>query len=68
MAERYRQEITKWDCPNHIYITSGRVLLGYIPRGSNQEVRFQVPKNQWSASRRKFRDLSKNEVNKLISK
>ena len=65
MAERYRQEITDWDCANHIYITEGRVLLGYIPRGSNQEIRFMAPKKQWSPSHRKFRDLSKTEVRQI---
>jgi len=65
MAERYRQEITDWEYTNHIYITDGRVLLGYIPRGTNQEIRFAAPKKEWSVSRRKFRDLSKKEVSEL---
>jgi len=41
------------------------MLLGYVPRGSKKEVRFILPKKQWSASRRKFRDLSKKEVSEL---
>ena len=65
MAERYRQEITDWEYTNHIYITDGRMLLGYVPRGSKKEVRFILPKKQWSVSRRKFRDLSKKEVSEL---
>jgi len=64
MAERYRQEITDWgdNTPNHIYITDGRALVGYIPRGSKTEFRFTAPSKCWSATGRKFRDLSKKEV------
>jgi len=62
---RVRQEITDWklapDTPNHIYITSGSTLLGYIPCGQTKAVYFNVPKKQWSVSRRKFRDLTKKE-------
>jgi len=64
MAERYRQEITEWSdsTPNHIYITNGRTLLGYVPRGTMKEHRFKTPSKCWSPSRRKFRDLTKKEL------
>jgi len=70
---RYRQEITVWDkClheqENHIYITQGSWLIGFIPvSGPNagQEIRFAKPKKQWSVSRRKFRDLTKKEIKLL---
>lgn len=69
MAERYRQEITVWDkCnyeqKNHIYITQGSYLIGFIPVGG-KEIRFSKPKKQWSVSRRKFRDLKSKEIQQL---
>jgi len=70
---RYRQEITVWDkClyeqKNHIYITKGSWLLGYIPVAgptAGQEIMFSQPKKQWSVSRRKFRDLTQKEIKLL---
>ena len=63
---RFRQEITDWDAPNHIYITQGTELLGYVPRNSNQVQWFKTPKRTWSPSRRKFRDLTKREISELV--
>jgi len=65
---RYKEEIT--DCgseyfPNHIYVTQGRVLLGYVPRGTTVVQWFKEPKKQWSVSHRRFRELSKREVSVL---
>jgi hypothetical protein len=70
---RYRQEITVWDkClydqKNHIYITEGTWLLGFIPVAgpdAGKEIRFEHPKKQWSVSRRKFRDLKTKEIQQL---
>ena len=67
---RYRLETTAWDkCnydqKNHVYITSGTNLIGYVPLygpDAYKEIRFGTPLRQWSVSRRKFRDLSKKEV------
>jgi len=64
---RVRQEVTDWsraDCkvPQHIYITSGSMLLGYVPEGTTEAVIFSKPKKQWSPSRRKFRNLTKAEI------
>jgi hypothetical protein len=64
---RIREEITVWDkCPyeqpNHIYITSGTYLIGYIPKGQKKAVYFKSPKKTWSPTRRKFRDLTKREL------
>lgn len=67
---RYRQEITEWDevdgkVPNHIYITSGSSLVGYIPVGTKTPKYFSKPPSNWSVSRRKFRDLTKKELEEL---
>jgi len=68
---RMRQEITVWDkvseyrIPEHIYITEGSYLIGYVPEGSTKAVIFSVPKKQWSVSRRKFRDLTAKEIRKI---
>ena len=67
---RYRQEITEWDevdgkVPNHIYITSGSSLVGYIPVGTKTPKYFSKPPSNWSVSRRKFRDLTKKELQEL---
>lgn len=69
MAERYRLEITDWDkCDydqkNHVYITSGSHLIGYVPVGG-KEKRFSIPLKQWSVTRRKFRDLKVKEIQQL---
>ena len=65
MTERYRQEVTDWDTVNHIYITEGRTLVGYIPKNTNKEYRFSSPMRNWSASKRKFRDLTKKDLEEL---
>lgn len=67
---RVRQEITIWDkCnypqANHIYITEGSNLIGYVPVGSSEAIYFSAPKKQWSVSRRKFRDLTASEKRKI---
>ena len=67
---RIRREITVWDkadyrVPQHIYLTSGSWLLGYIPEGTNKTQMFKLPKKQWSVSRRKFQDLTKKEIVEL---
>jgi hypothetical protein len=67
---RYRLETTVWDkCnydqKNHVYITSGSTLIGYVALygpDAYKEVRFGTPLRQWSVSRRKFRDLTKKEI------
>ena len=65
MAARYRLETTVWykapTTPNHIYITEGSYLIGFIPY-DGEEIRFSQPKKQWSVSRRTFRDLTKEEI------
>ena len=67
----WREEITEWDkapsTPNHIYITKGQVLLGYIPRGSKELQVFKNPKKTWSPARRKFRKLSPKEVQSYLN-
>ena len=63
---RVRQEITDWDkapeTPNHIYITEGQTLVGYIKSGETTATYFSKPLKQWSPARRKFRDLTKKEL------
>lgn len=67
----WREETTEWNTPwftpNHIYITKGRELYGYVPYGTTDVQMFKVPKRQWSASRRKFRNLGKKEITALCT-
>lgn len=72
MTVRYKQEITDWSespaTPNHIYITDGKTLIGVIPQfGPQKGIKkmFSKPYRQWSASRRKFRELSPKEIESL---
>ena len=64
---KVREEITVWDkapnTPNHIYITEGTQLLGYIPRGTTKAIYFKTPMKTWAVTRRKFRNItSKKEL------
>lgn len=67
---RFRQEITVWDkaptTPNHTYITKGTTLIGYVPVGEYDVRWFSTPSKQWSPSRRKFRDLTKKEIQNYV--
>jgi len=62
MTIRLKQEITVWDkapnTPNHIYITDGGKLVGYIPHGTYVAQYFNAPSKQWSGSRRKFKEIT----------
>jgi len=62
MTIRLKQEITVWDkapeTPNHIYITDGGKLVGYIKNGTTDAVYFNAPSKQWSPTRRKFREIT----------
>ena len=63
---RVREEITEWDkapsTPNHIYLTEGTTLVGYIPRGTYVARYFNTPLKTRSPARRKFRELGKREL------
>jgi len=63
MTIRLKQEITVWDkcdynVPNHIYITDGGTLVGYIPQGTYTAKYFHTPSKQWSRTRRKFKEIT----------
>lgn len=66
---KIRQETTDWKdapgTPNHIYLTEGNTLVGYIPVGTKKALYFQEPKKQWATTRRKFRTLGKREIAEL---
>lgn len=69
MAIKFRQEITDWgdrQIANHIYITNGRQLIGYVPEGSKTPIYFKAPKNLWSATGRKFKDLTKKQTEQYL--
>jgi len=71
---RYKQEITvldkcEYEVPNHIYITDRTWLIGVIPMAGPDkgiEKRFIKPYKQWSATRRKFKELSPKQLQKLL--
>ena len=67
MSIEYLEEITDWGSykiQNHIYITDGALLVGYVPKGG-KEIRFSKPKKQWSVARRTFRTLTKAEIEQV---
>ena len=49
----WREETTDWDTPNHIYITKGTELVGFVPRGGELKI-FTSTFKSWSPSRRKL--------------
>lgn len=57
----WREETTDWDTPNHIYITKGTELVGYVPRGGELQI-FETTFKSWSPSHRKFRKLGLKEI------
>ena len=61
----WREETTDWDTPNHIYITKGTELVGFVPRGGELKV-FKTTKKAWSPSRRKFRKLGIKEIRNYL--
>jgi hypothetical protein len=58
----WREETTDWDTPNHIYLTIGTDLVGYVPCHTGILQVFSKPMKSWSVTRRKFRKLSKKEI------
>jgi len=66
---KIRQETTVWKdapgTPNHIYLTEGSTLVGYIKSGEKKAFYFQEPMKQWATTRRKFRTLGKREIAEL---
>lgn len=60
MSLRAFKEITKWEdkTPNHTYILNEREqLVGYIKTGTKEYIQFSKPMNQFSKSRRQFKEL-----------
>ena len=61
----YLQEVTKWDdgqnVPNHIYMVDNKKgwLIGYIKKGTNEEVIFKSPYKTFSKKNRNFKDVTK---------
>jgi hypothetical protein len=61
----WREELTDWGeykVPNHVYITKGTDLVGYVPYGTKDVKIFSAPKKSWSVSRRKFRKFNKKDI------
>lgn len=62
---KYLKEVTVWDevdynVPNHTYIVNGKQeLVGYIKEGTSEEIIFKHPMRQFSRTRRKFKDVTK---------
>ena len=65
----WREELTDWNgesIPNHVYISKGTDLMGYVARSTGRIQMFKAPKKSWSVSRRKFRKLNKKEIKSYI--
>jgi len=67
----WREELTDWGehkITNHIYISKGAVLMGYVARSTGAIHMFNSPKKSWSVSRRKFRKLNKKEIREIVER
>ncbi len=65
----WREELTDWGehkITNHIYISKGTDLMGYVARRTGVIHMFNAPKKSWSVSRRKFRKLNKKEIREIV--
>jgi hypothetical protein len=65
----WREELTDWGehkITNHIYISKGTDLMGYVARRTGVIHMFNTPKKSWSVSRRKFRKLNKKEIREIV--
>jgi len=65
----WREELTDWGehkITNHIYISKGTDLMGYVARRTGVIRMFNTPKKSWSVSRRKFRKLNKKEIREIV--
>ena len=65
----WREELTDWGehkITNHIYISKGTDLMGYVARRTWVIHMFNTPKKSWSVSRRKFRKLNKKEIREIV--
>jgi len=68
---RYRLETTNWNnvdysVPNHIYMTHGTDLYGYINIATGEKQMFVRPMKQWSVKGRTFKDIKDSEVGDYI--
>ena len=67
----WREELTDWGehkITNHIYISKGTDLMGYVARSAGVIHMFNAPKKSWSVSRRKFRKLNKKEIREIVER
>jgi hypothetical protein len=67
----WREELTDWGehkITNHIYISKGTDLMGYVARSTGVIHMFNTPKKSWSVSRRKFRKLNKKEIREIVER
>lgn len=67
----WREELTDWGehkITNHIYISKGTDLMGYVARSTGKIHMFNAPKKSWSVSRRKFRKLNKKEIREIVER
>lgn len=53
---KYLKETTKWDgnTPNHTYIFDNDKVIGYIKEGTEEELMFKKPWNNFSKKGRTF--------------
>jgi hypothetical protein len=64
MALRYLQEVTDWgdkNLPNHIYIMSGRLNVGYIRSKDGVKIMYNNPSKLFSRTRRQFKEIKNYE-------
>ena len=65
MAFKYLQETTKWENPNHVYIMSDGMNVGYIRASDSTIFMYPKPSRLFSKTGRTFKELKKDEIHQM---
>ena len=56
---KFLQETTVWEdnTPNHIYMFEYGMCVGYIKKGTTEQIMFKVPSKQFNKRYRTFKEV-----------